>query len=347
MWEIGGQEVSVGIGFIPFLPYPQLIELVQLMEGLGYDHIWCGNEKLYRDMWVTMGLIAANTASLGVATFIAEPYSYHPALIAAAVATVNEATDGRAILLLGAGGFGFQELGLRRFKPVTALEESVELIRRLLASETVSFDGEVVHTNGARLLFEPGTEIPIWIASRGSMILRMAGRVADGVMLATHAQPECQRAALASVLEGCRSTGRDLNDLAIAVRVDICVDHDRKRARKAVKPMIAGMLLASHPNQGFVREAGLSIPRALGSLLNHATFPEVYAAADELLPEEFVDAFSWAGSPDDVAGKVAPVLDAGFTNLCLVPHAPEGSSVLNVVNDFAREVIPRVETLFK
>jgi len=347
MQVIDNKDIYIGAGFIPSLPYEQLVELIKIMENSGYDQIWCGNEKLYRDMWVTMGLVSAITTQLDVATFIAEPYSYHPALIAAAIATVNEATNGRAILLLGTGGFGFTELGIKRNKPLATLEESIGLIRRLLEGETISMKGNTIFTDNVRLLFKSESNIPIYVASRGKLIQRMAGRIADGVMLATHATPRGLAASLNSVFEGCKQAGRDPKTLKITVRVDVCIDQNRNLARATVKPMIAGMILTSYPDKTFIEQAGLSLPHQLASILDSSTFQEVYSAANDLVPNEFVDAFSWAGTPDDIAQSVASVINSGFSNLCIVPHAPPGGSILKTVKDFMQEVMPRVRKLIE
>ncbi|NLN69738.1 MAG: LLM class flavin-dependent oxidoreductase [Chloroflexi bacterium] len=345
MWRIANKKISLGVGFIPSLSYSALLSMIELMENEGYEQIWCGNEKHYRDMWVTMGLVSANTKNLEVGTFIAEPYSYHPSLIAAAIATVFEATNGRANLLLGSGGFGFRNLGINRVKPLLALEESVHLIRQLLAGEIVSLTGKVIYAKDIQLLFDSNPDIPIYIASRGKLIQQMAGRVADGAMLATHATPNGLHESQKSVITGCTQSGRDINDIKIFARIDVCIDQNNELARSTVKPMIAGMILASYPDQTFITQAGLQLSSEFETILNNTSFNEVYSLANELVSDEFVDAFTWAGAPGNVANKVAAVIDAGFTNICIVPHAPPGISITKIIKDFTTEIMPRVRAL--
>src|SRR5262245_6180556 len=137
MWQIGSRTIELGLGIWQAYPYRRLLRLVELAETVGCDVLWVGNEKFYRDMWVMLGLVAAHTRRARVGTFVAEPYSYHPALIAAAIATADEALDGRAILLLGAGAVGFRQMGLARVKPLAAVEETLMVVRRLLKGELV------------------------------------------------------------------------------------------------------------------------------------------------------------------------------------------------------------------
>ncbi len=347
MFRFGNQTVRLGIGLRAYMPPRQTIELAQFAEQAGFDHLWCSNEKLNRDMWIMLGLVAANTQRATLGPFVADPYTYHPALIASACATLDEATDGRAILLLGAGGTGFAEMGIQRAAPASALGEAVKVIRAVFQGQPATMQGKVIFANGARLHYPTRADLPIWIASRGNRVLKLAGRVADGVMIGTYAQPTGIRAALRQVHTGCAAAGRKPEDVNVTVRVDVCIDSDAARARDAVKPMIAGVIRISYPDQTFVQQAGLALPEPLRSLIAQGTAAQVQAAAREMLPEEFVDAFAWAGTPEQVAAKIAGVLDAGFTNLCIVPVAPAGSSVRDVSRVFVEQVLPRIQAQAK
>lgn len=342
MFTIGNQTVRLGLGLRAYMPASKTLELARYAEEAGFDHLWCSNEKLNRDMWVMMGLLAAQTQRATLGPFVADPYTYHPVLIASALATVEEVIPGRAILLLGAGGTGFKEMGLPRESPVAVLEESVKVIRGLFRGETVTVAGKVITAQNARLHYATRADLPVWIASRGNRVLKLAGRIADGVMIATYAQPTGMRHALDLVHSGCAAAGRKPQDVTVTVRVDVCIDADSRRAREAVKPTIASVLRTSYPDQAFVRQAGLSMPDRLTALVESASAAEVQSAARDVVPEEFVDAFAWAGTVDDVAAKVRAVVAAGFVNVCVVPIAPVGGSVEGVVRAFAERVMPRV-----
>jgi 5,10-methylenetetrahydromethanopterin reductase len=343
MWQIGSRSIEVGLGIWQSYPYPQLLDLVAQAEAIGCDCLWIGNEKFYRDMWVMLGLIAAHTRHAKVGTFVAEPYTYHPALIAAAIATADEALDGRAILLLGAGATGFRQMALKRHKPLVAVEETIKVVRRLLNGETVTFHGEVVEVNDTQLHFETRADIPIWVASRGNKMLKMAGREADGVMIATYATPVGVQHGLNQVAAGAQAAGR--GNFPITVRVDICLDDDDGAARAAVKPMIAGMIKASAPNRDFVDQLGLDLPDAFYGELLATEFKDMSRIVQRL-PEAFVDAFAWAGTPEQIARKVAAVVDMGIDRITFLPHtSPATGTAESMVQRFATEVMPRVVAL--
>jgi 5,10-methylenetetrahydromethanopterin reductase len=341
MWQAGNHTIQVGVGLWLKYPYRRLVSLIEQAEDAGYDVLWCANEKFYRDMWVTLGLLSVHSKRARLGTFIAEPYTYHPAMIAAAMATIDEATNGRAILLLGAGGVGFAEMGVTRDKPLTALEEALTVIRRMLAGEVVSLDGVVIETHGARLDFSSRANLPIWIATRGNKTLQMTGRCADGVMIATYATPRGINAAMHQVKLGAQSRSVP-REIAKTVRVDVALDDDPAAAHAAVKPMIAGMIKASYPNTDFIEQAGLEIAPELHKRLAQTAFSELGESAD-LIPESFVDAFAWAGTPEQIAHMIALVVDeTGVEQLTFLPHSTSQSSTEHILERFANEVMPRV-----
>ena len=102
-------------------PLAEMVELIDAGEHLGYDTLWITNEKFYHDMYVTAAMAAARTRRVRIGTFIADPYSLHPALTAMAVATLDEVSGGRAVLGMGAGGTGFAEMGIKRVRPAVAI----------------------------------------------------------------------------------------------------------------------------------------------------------------------------------------------------------------------------------
>jgi 5,10-methylenetetrahydromethanopterin reductase len=294
-------------------------------------------------MWVVLGLVAAQTRGAKVGTFVAEPYTYHPALIAAAIATADEALGGLAILLLGAGATGFRQMALKRHKPLTAVEETIMVVRRLLKGETVTFHSEITDVDDTQLHFETRADIPIWVASRGNKMLKMAGREADGVMIATYATPTGIQHGLDQVAAGAEESGR--GSIPVTVRVDVCLDDNTGAARAAVKPMIAGMIKASAPNRDFVDQVGLELPDDFYGELIATDFKDMPRIVQRL-PEAFVDAYSWAGTPEQIAQKVAAVVDIGIDRITFLPHtSPATGTAESMVQRFASEVMPRVMAL--
>ncbi len=175
--------LQIGLQVVPTMPVAELIETVQVAEGLGYDYCMVADEGLMHDIYVVLGLLAESTTRIRLGA-VTNCYTRHPAATAAALATVDDISDGRAFLTLVAGGtMVLDPLGLARIKPLARVRESVEMMRLLWSGEPVSWQGDVFGLNDAQLTAGCRRNIPIWIAARGPRLLELAGEVADGVVL--------------------------------------------------------------------------------------------------------------------------------------------------------------------
>lgn len=322
-----------------------LISQVQLCENLGFDHIWYGNDKFHPDMMIGLTLIVTHTKKAKVGAFIFDPYTLHPALTAAATATLDEVSNGRFILGIGAGGSRFKEMGIERKKPIVALEEAILVIRQMLAGDQVSLHGQVIYLDNGFLSFSARPDIPLVIGSRGDRVLQLAGRIADGVMIATYASRDGIQHGMDMVAKGAQKSGRRLSDLKIYSRVDCCVLDDREAARDAVRPMIAGMIMASYPDQGFVKRLGLQIPNELLKAIDTQREEKVDSLA-HLVPDSFVNCYAWAGDAEEVAAAIKNAIITGIDGIIVLCHSPSHVPIEHVIRNFGEEVIPLIKNDF-
>ena len=336
------EPLTWGVGVTQSHVLADVVGAVEAAEEAGFDYFWYGNEKLHPDMWVGLTAAALSSSSIRIGTFIVDPYVQHPGVTAATVATLDHYSGGRAVLVLGAGGSGLHELGLTRTKPLGAVEDTVEIVRALLRGERVEREGSRFPAR-AQLHFPARAELPIWIATRGERMLQLAGRIADGVMIGTIARAQDIAAAVATVHRGARAAGRTLDDLTVSARVDVAVADDRDAARDALRSFVAGVLSASYPDRGFVRRAGLELPEELEEVCRTKDLRLAWSSS-RLVPDEAVDAFTWAGPADYVASRVAAAVDAGAGNITVVFH-PSAGTLTDQLQTFAREIVPRVNAL--
>lgn len=339
-------EYSLGYSARAVKDYPleRRQALVRLAEDLGYETLWHSNERFYRDAWINMTMSAMLTEWIKLGCAVADPYATHPALLAQTLATVDDVARGRAILGIGAGGSGFVPMGIQRQRPAQAIREAIEITRRFLAGEFLHYEGEVIQFRGGQIHFHSRADIPIYVASRGKAVLQMAGAVADGVMIATYATPPGIEYAVAQVERGARRAGRRLEDVRLLVRVDTCVLPDREAARSALKQMLAFVLWTSYPDRGFVEQVGLRVPDELEALIARREYDLMHDAGP-LVPDEFVDAFAWAGTAEDVAQQIARVVRLGIREIGCWIQAPPGYDIGDIARRIATEVRPRVEAL--
>ena len=234
--------------------------LARLCEGLGFDVLWHSNERFYREMFIRMTSTAIMTTRIGIGGAVAEPFAVHPALTAQSLATLDELSGGRATLAIGAGGSGFAMMGVERRHSALAVREAYTVMQPLLAGQEVTFQGQIIRAEKARLQFTPPHPITLWIATRGDLTLETSGEYAEALMLATYASPEGISQALQRIEKGAMRAGRRLEDIRLMSRVDTCVHADKLTAYAGTRMMIARFLWTSYPDRNFVRHAGLEVP---------------------------------------------------------------------------------------
>jgi len=290
-------------------------------------------------------MCALATRRLRLGTGVTDPYSRHPALTAMAIATLDEIADGRAMLGIGAGVSGFRELGVDARRSAVAIREAVELVRRLLAGQTVTVKGEIIAFHDGRLDFAPPRlTVPIYVASQRAAGCRVAGLLADGAIMQGCVAEPLVRFFRETVAEGAQRAGRDPAAIALVARINVCVADDGRAARDVMRPSIARSLSAQRPDFFTFRTAGLALPAGLRDkvlALPYTHDPTPLNAVAPQVPDEFVDAVTLAGPPGDVADGVVRLVRAGITQLMVYPVSVDGR-IETTIERFAREVMPRV-----
>jgi 5,10-methylenetetrahydromethanopterin reductase len=334
-------EVDYGVGLPPSGPVADLVALAEEVERLGYHYLWVNDERLERDPFTVLAAIAQRTERIQIGPGVTNPYSRHPALIATAMATLDELSGGRAVLGLGAGGTNHRALGIERESPVTALRQGIELIRGLWAGSTMSIAGSVVRAREARLDFPaPRAGIPIYIGGRGPRVLGLAGELADGVIVGNVATREGWSYALDRIAAGASRAGRDVSEIRLTAWLYACLADDAEDALNAIRPMAATSLVTSRPVLG---ELGIEMPedfRARMEARGWSLDREAVADAGATLPAELVGRFGIAGAPEACRRRLRQLLEAfpQISQVVIVPFAPSGGTVLGTLRRFIDEV---------
>jgi 5,10-methylenetetrahydromethanopterin reductase len=330
-------EVEYGLGLPPVAPVGELVELAAEAERLGYGWLWVNDERLERDPFTVLAAMAQRTARIRLGPGVTNPYSRHPALVAAAMATLDELSGGRAVLGLGAGGTNHRALAVERAAPVAALREAVELIRALWAGATVTVEGRVVRAHEAQLDFPaPRPRLPVYIGARGPRVLELAGRLADGVIVGNVATRQGWDYALPRIAAGAASAGRELADIRLTAWLYACVADDDEAALDAIRPMAATSLVTSRPVLG---ELGIEMPPDFQRAMEARDWSlarESVAKASGALPAELVRRFGLAGTPETCRRRLRELLDAvpEISQVTIVPFAPAGGSVAETARRF-------------
>jgi len=336
--------LRTGLLLLPSRPVPEMAALAARAEALGYDDVWLADERFFREVYATLSAFAQSTRRVRLGPCVTDPYSRHPALTAMAVATLDEIAGGRAVLGIGAGVSGLAELGIDSSRSATAIREGIDLIRRLLAGETVTVKGEISFQEG-RLDFTPSrADIPIYVASQRPAGCRVAGRVADGAIMQGALAEPLVRFLRDTVHGAALEAGRDPRRIELVARLNACIHDDRRAARDAMRPTVVRSLAAQRNDFFTFVTAGLTVPRPLADRLRNLPYthdPAPLRAIAPDVPDEFVDACTLTGPPSVVAAEVVRLARAGIAQVMIYPLAVDGR-LETTVERFQREVMPLV-----
>jgi 5,10-methylenetetrahydromethanopterin reductase len=319
------------------LPPDQFIALVEHAESLGYGELWLTDQRFWRDCYMGLALAARHSQRLLLGPGVNDPFTRHPATIAMAIATLDELSHGRAQLGLGIGGSGTREMRLAKERPVRALREAIEIVRAMLSGGEVHYSGEVFQLDGARLGFSPVVEtIPIFVATHSPQVLRLCGRLADGVLLGNVANREGVAAAIALVREAEQAVGRPPGSALIDLRLEACVAEDEATALAAMKRRFAARLLATFPKWEYLDQVRVEVTPGLRAAAEAGNREEVIAQ----LPDEAVRATVLVGSAEHVAEHLRSLLALDVARLTIRPYPCAGQGLDATMTAFAERVWP-------
>jgi 5,10-methylenetetrahydromethanopterin reductase len=311
-----------------------MCEYVRLSEALGYENVWFGDsQNIWRESSTVMGAAAVGTEKIIFGTGVTNAVTRHPSLLASTWATLAEFTNGRVALGIGTGDSSLRTMGLTPQK-LAELEQSVTDLRTLFRGEKVveATSGADYHLN---YLTAP-LDIPIYIAASAPKILRMSGRIADGVIVLVGTAPHFIEAALATIEAGARESGRTLEDLHIVLWTPTAIADDRTEARDLVRAHVSRVAIRPLPAQV---DPGLekAIDRIRDSY-NYYEHMDTEAAHADLVPDELVDLFALAGTRDECKQRLKEIESVGINQVSIVPFVRPGQSREATIRTFAEIV---------
>jgi 5,10-methylenetetrahydromethanopterin reductase len=300
--------MELHIGILPREPVSRSIEIGRLIEQLGLAGAWIADShSIMRDPYALLNLLAAQTRRITLATGVTPTGTRHPAVIANAMATLDEVSGGRAILGIGTGDSAVINLGLRPEK-LEKFEEKVRVIRGLLRGEAVDYRGSTIRMPWARC------NVPIVMACSGPKALQLGGRIADGVLFQVGADPAFARYALDNIKAGAESAGRTLEDVTLYMRLACAVHEDREKARDGIRgyaSVAAGTVFRTVPRAYFDEALLADVERfkAGYDYLDHGSNRSRQAG---LLTERMLDAIAVAGAPGDAVPRLRQLRSLGI-----------------------------------
>lgn len=287
-----------------------IIDLARTAEDLGYHALWVPEES-GRNAFMLLGGLATATDSVQLGTGIANVYSRTPALLAMSVATLDELSDGRAMLGLGASSRALIERwhGVGFDRPLRRIRETIEIVQRALGTERVTYDGDIFQIDDfPAQLGETRGDVPIYNAALGPTNRELTGRFADG-WLPLHVPTARMASYIDEVASAAVDAGRPPDAVTIAPYIVSCVSETQPdRARRIVREVLAFYV--------GVMEYYAEVFGAFGFESEVADIREAWrtggkdAARDEV-PDGLLDAVTIAGTPEFGRERLAEYVDAG------------------------------------
>jgi 5,10-methylenetetrahydromethanopterin reductase len=319
---MAGGTITKGVGLFPTEPVGVMRDYTLLAEELGYEHVWYGDsQNIWRESSVTMGACAVGTERVILGTGVTNAVTRHVSLLASTWATFAEMTGGRAALGIGIGDSSLRTMGLRPLK-LAQLEEAIADLRRLFAGGAVRerTSGAEFHLN---YLSAP-LDIPIYIAGSAPKILRLTGRVADGAIVLVGSEPRFIQAALDTIEAGAKEAGRTLADCHIVLWMPTAIDDDRTKARDLVRAHVSRVVIRPLPAE---IDPGLqSAVDRIRRAYDYYHHMDTQAHHADLVPDELVDLFALAGTPDECRARLEQIAQLGVDQVAIVPFVRPGES---------------------
>lgn len=326
--------LSFGIEFVPQEPILSIADYVKLAEEKGFKYAWITDHYNNRDVWSTLSVLALRTEKIKLGSGVTNPYTRNVAQIASSIVTVDELSNGRAVLGIGPGDKAtFEALGIQWVKPVKTIVEAVTVIRRLIAGERVKFEGEVVKVGGAKLAVKPKATIPIYIGAQGPVMLRTAGQIGDGVLInASH--PKDFELAISQVKAGVEKACRKMEDVDVAAYTSFSIDQDPQKAEKAARIVVA-FIVAGAPGEILERH-GISLESA--KTVREAIGKGDFKTATKSITSEMLSAFAVCGTPETCVSRIEELLKTGVTQI--IAGSPLGPDKKTSIDLIGEKIIP-------
>lgn len=316
-------------------------DLAAFVEELGFTDVWIADERFYREVYSLLTVIAMRTKRINVGPCVTDPFSRHAALTAMAIYTLDEISEGRAILGLGAGVSGFAEMDTPRPKPVRALRESIELIRALAKGEEVTYAGEVVKFDAGKLGFKPGrANLPVWLAGNGPQVQQLGAKIADAVIMEACGNPIEATAFAARIRESAMAAGRKPEDVRLVARLNVSLSDNAADAYDALRLRSARTLASGRTHFETLEAQGLAVTASVREKVAHVAYKEgapPYETIRADISNDMIKAISLVGTPADIKAQLVSLFKVGIGGVILSALPAKGVTVQQTLERFVVE----------
>ncbi|MGW3952300.1 LLM class flavin-dependent oxidoreductase [Streptomyces sp. NPDC004752] len=331
----------IGIRIPPCDRVDRLAATARRAEELGFDQVWFPDSQLlWRDVFTVLTAAALGTERIGLGSAVTNLATRHPAVVASAARSVAELAPGRFTLGLGVGNSSVAPIGMRQ-STGAELRDGLAMLRAL-------FQGHEWDFNGVRSrLRDPAPNIPIHLAASGPRNLRLAGEIADGVILLSGVSQKTLAGATARVREGAEAAGRTTGSIPLTVSAYCAVTDDVAADARLLKPICAS--IAQNGGAPFLALAGieLDVPARVEGVYPDLVHAEDWNAAVKITSQwvsdeaalRFAQEFCLFGTAEEITERLRTLHADGVTHVFL-QHVGSYDPPTELIESLGSEVLP-------
>ncbi len=315
------------------------IELAKLVDEYDFDAVTVYCDAPFHPSYPPLMLMAQHITRARLGPAAVQPSRMHPIDIAAQTALLDDIAQGGAYIGIARGAW-LEDHGVTEIKPaITAIRESVDIIKQLLAGESARYNGKVYqiadHVRAPYPL--PERDIPILIGTWGKKLSAVAGEVADEVKIGGSANPDVVPVIADYIAVGEKEAGREIGTVGVVIGAVSVIDEDREQARQIARQSVSlYMPIVSKLDPTIEID-----PDLMNRVQTHVNAGEEELAA-KLIPDDILERFVFAGNADDIIRQCEKLFDAGARRIELgTPHGVKDSAT--GIHIIGQQVIPALK----
>lgn len=328
----------------------QFVEEAIVAEKCGFDFAWIGDHTIWYDttykipeLFTLLAAIGEKTKKIKLSSCVADPHRRHPVILAQIIATLDELTDGRAALGLGAGEGGLQlnPFGIKWDNPFATLKESIIAIRKLwkaTPSDPANFNGKIFNLQNAFMQIKPFKERspPIYVGALSPKTRILTGEIADG-WVPWISTPETFESNLKEILEGTKKAGRSLDELDLVASLYTAISDDQEKAFEAIDPYVREAIILDRDLRNRLGIAILEDNLSLQQIKPTAGSADNLRKAAQVIPRKVIESSSAYGTVNKIIEKIETFIEKGATHVNIFNLGPDNKKTMNF---FKNQIIP-------
>ncbi len=321
---------SLGVIFHPKFPPETLADYARRAESGGFDELWLWDDCFLPGALTSAAVALTATQKLKVGIGLLPATAYNPLFAAMEITTLARAFPGRILPGFGHGvGSWMTQIGAAPKSSMKALEETVLAVHSLLSGEPVTTHGTHVNLNHVQMQLTPAAVPPLYVGAMRDKSLRLAGRVGDGTILTGMSSPAYVRWARQHIQAGMAEAGRSRH--RVVVYLDVKVNPDGEAARAAMRRALAERL----------PWADVQLD-ALGIAAEVDAFVQSHGSdgVAQHMPDDWLDVFSAAGTPDQVTNAIQRLAAAGADSIVFQPLNGDP----DCLDEYIHDLMPRLRS---